>query len=155
MSEKINGGVTDSEFYMWRAVFAFSRLDNTISPEEQKILQPFTNSILFSQAQNDILKNDFQKPQDVEALYRKITDPKDKERFCVLARALAWCDGDMDKQEEAILKKVSCLSIAGCSDDDVLVRTRRHPHLDGYYLRYSKEGVAALFRLPQTDTGHG
>jgi len=146
VSKTIREDVSESEFNMWRAVFAFSLLDNILSPQDQRILQPYSNTILFSEAQNDILKHDFKEPQNVEALYHKITDSKDKERFCVLARALAWCEGDMSKQEEAILKHLSCL--AKGADDDLLTRTRRHPHLAGYFLRYSQDGMVGLYKLP-------
>ena len=146
MSNQIKEEITESEFNMWRAVFAFSLLDNVLSPQGQKILKPYSNTILFSQAQNDILRNDFKEPQNVETLYSKITDPKDKERFCLLTRALAWCGGDMGKQEEAILKKLFCL--AKGADDDVLKRTRRHPHLKGYYIQYCQDGMVGLYILP-------
>ncbi len=39
MDETIKEGITESELYMWRAVFAFSLVDNILSLEEQKILQ--------------------------------------------------------------------------------------------------------------------
>ena len=144
MGEKTKEGVTESEFYMWRAAFAFSLHDKILSLEEQKLLQPYSDIVMFSQAQNNTLRNDFKNPQDVEALYHQITNPKDKARFCVLARALAWSNGDIDKQEEAILKKLSCL--AKNANDDVLVRTRRHPHVHAYYQQYAKAGVMGLFK---------
>ena len=87
----MKNNIPQSEFDMWRAVFAFSLVDNTLSLEEQKLLQSSAKTVPFSQTQIDTLKDDFKKPQNVEDLYRKITDPKDKQRFCVLARALAWC----------------------------------------------------------------
>ena len=138
--------IPQSEFYMWRAVFAFSLVDHMLSLEEQKLLQSSAKTVPFSQTQIDILKNDFKKPQNVEDLYRKITNPKDKQRFCVLARALAWCEGNMDRQEETILKKLSCL--AKGADDDVLSRTRGHPHVDAYYRQYTKAGMVGLFKTP-------
>lgn len=139
-------GVSESEFAMWRAVFAFSLVDNMLSMEEQQLLHSYLNAVPFSQSQLDTIKNDFSKPQDVEALYKKITDPKHKERFCVLARALVWCEGDMVRQEEEILKKVSCL--ANKADDDVLQRTRNHPHLNSYYQNYARAGLVGLMKAP-------
>ena len=131
---------------MWRAVFAFSLVDNMLSLKEQKLLQTASGSVLFSREQADILKNDFKKQQSIEDLYRKITDPKDKQLFCVLARALAWCEGNVDKQEEVILKKLGCL--ANGADDSVLSRTRGHPHVGAYYRQYTKAGTIGLFKRP-------
>lgn len=50
----------------------------------------------------------------------------------------------MDKQEEAILKKVACL--ARGADDDILFRTRNHPQIDVYYQQYAKAGTMGLFK---------
>jgi hypothetical protein len=144
MATQARENPTDSEFNMWRAVFAFSLVDNLLSMEEQKLLQSYFNAVPFSKAQIDILKNDFRKPQDVEALYKKITDPKHKERFCVLARALVWSEGDMDRQEELILKKVACLG--NHADNDVLSRSRKHPDLESCYQSYAKAGMSGLLR---------
>lgn len=146
MAEHKQTTVSESEFFMWRAVFAFALVDNMLSLEEQKLLHTYLNAVRFSREQLDTLKDDFTTPQNVESLYRKITDPAHKERFCVLARALVWCEGDMEKQEEAILKRVSCL--AKGADDDVLQRTRNHADLQSYYQQYAKAGVAGLMKVP-------
>ena len=130
---------------MWRAVFAFSLVDNMLSIEEQRLLQSYLNAIPFSPAQIDILKNDFREPQDVEALYRLIDNPEHRERFCILVRALVWCEGNMEKQEERILRNVSCLGQG--ADADVLRRTRNHPHLDDYYQHYARAGVVGLMKM--------
>jgi hypothetical protein len=138
--------ITDSEFSMWRALFAFSLVDKVLSIEEQNLLVLNYKSISFSPLQLKILKDDFSSQQNVEVLYKKITDKKDKERFCVLARALVCCEGEMDKQEEVILKRLSCLKNG--ADGDVLKRSRNHPHVHAYYKSYAEEGMAGLFKAP-------
>lgn len=147
MGEKLKTGVPESEFYMWRAVFAFSLVDNILSLEEQTLLQSYLNSVPFSQDQLAILKGDFKTPQPVEALYKKITEKKDQQRFCVLARALVWCEGDMDKQEQTILKHVGCLA-SHIDKSDILRGSRNHADLDHYHQNYAKAGVAGLFKHP-------
>lgn len=137
-------GVSESEFNMWRAVFAFSLVDNMLSLEEQKLLQTYLNTIPLSDQQLKILKGDFKDPQDVEALYRKITDPAHKERFCALARALVWCEGDMEKQEEIILRRLHCLSEG--EGHDILRKSRNHPHLRTYYQSYAKAGMVGMMK---------
>lgn len=138
--------VSDSEFFMWRAIFAFALVDNLLTLEEQTLLQSYESQAPFSNAQRDILKQDFGNPQDVVQLYRQITNEEDKKRFCILARALSWCDGDMDMQEAGILKKASCFS--GPPESEVLASTRNHPHIQTYYQQYAKAGVSGLFKAP-------
>ncbi len=145
MGQKTSKDISDNEFTMWRAVFAFSLVDNILSIEEQRLLQNYLNAVPFSPAQLAILKNDFREPQDVEALYRSINDPAYRERFCVLARALVWCEGNMEKQEERILRNVACLGHG--ADADLLRRTRNHPHLDDYYQHYARAGMAGVMKM--------
>ena len=138
--------VTDSEFAMWRAVFAFSLVDNMLTLEEQRLLQSYLNSVPFSPVQLDIIKADFKHPQNVETLFQKITEPRHRERFCVLARALVWCEGNMIRQEEEILRRVACLGHG--ADFDMLRGTRNHPHLEPYYREYARAGMVGLMKSP-------
>lgn len=140
-------GIRESEFAMWRAVFAFTYVDNVLSLEEQELLQTYLKKVPFSADQLRILKKDLMEPKDVVGLYKKITRKEDKERFCVLARAIAWCEGNMLKQEMAILKKVSCFGEDG-GDKELLRSTRGHPHLHDYYQQYAKAGMMGLFKEP-------
>jgi len=141
-----SAGVSESEFNTWRAVFAFTLVDHVLSLEEQKLLKSYKAQVPFSRSQLEILNADFEKPQDVEAFYRKITKAEDKKRFCVLARAVVWTDGDMDAQEIEILKRVSCLKEP--EEREILSGTRGHPHVEHYYQQYSKAGVVGLFEAP-------
>lgn len=129
---------------MWRAVFAFSLVDNALSIEEQELLRSYLATVPFSPAQRAILKADFEAPQNVEAQYREITNPEHKKRFCVLARALVWCEGDMDLQEEQILRRLACLKNA--SENDFLRESRDHPDIQDFHTHYSRAGVIGLMR---------
>ena len=136
--------ISSSEFAMWRAVFAFALVDNSLSLEEQDILQSHLKTVPFSTAQRDMLKSYFEDPDsDVEDLYKQITNEEDKMRFCVLARALAWCEGDMDRQEEKILKHVGCIKGV---DDEILRESRTHPNLKNFYKHYAKAGMVGLMK---------
>ena len=139
-------GIHESEFAMWRAVFAFTYVDNVLSLQEQDLLHTFLKKVSFSKDQLDTLKKDMAEPKDVVSLYKKITQAEDKERFCVLARAIVWCEGDMHEQERAILKKVSCFDED--DEEELLHSTRDHPHLHDYYQQYAKAGMMGLFKEP-------
>jgi hypothetical protein len=135
--------ISDSEFAMWRAVFAFSLVDNMLSMEEQGLLRSYLNSVPFSPAQLEIIKADFMRPQNVEAMYKKITEPAHKKRFCVLARALVWCEGDMDLQEAEILRRVACIKGV---DEAILRESRDHPNLENFHQKYAKAGLVGLMK---------
>jgi hypothetical protein len=138
--------MTDSEFSMWRAVFAFAFADSVLSLEEQELLQSYISRAGFSEKQIELLKEDMHDPQSVVDMYLQITDDKDKKRFCVLARALAWCEGDMDRQEKEILKRVSCFGEP--EHADILYSTRGDAHIKTYYQEYAKSGMAGIMKLP-------
>jgi hypothetical protein len=136
--------VTSSEFHMWRAVFAFALVDKSLSIEEQELLRAHLKTVPFSPMQRETLKNDFLRPQNVEVMYKQISEPEHKRRFCVLARALAWCEGDLDRQEEEILRRVACMK--GTNDEEMLRESRTHPNLRDFYQHYAKAGVAGLMK---------
>lgn len=136
--------IEDSEFYMWRALFAFTLVDHVLSLEEQSMLKIYLAKIPFSKEQLLILRDSLHNPPDVVDMYQKITNPKDKERFCVLARALVWCEGNMDKQEEEILKRVSCLKTK--EGKETLFKTRSHPEINNYHEYYAKAGMQGMLK---------
>lgn len=139
-------GISESEFNMWRAVFAFTYVDNVLSLEEQGLLNSYLAKVPFTLAQRDILKDDLKDPKDVVMLYRRITGKEDKERFCVLARAIVWCEGDITAQEKAILKKVSCFDEE--EEEEILHSTRNHPRIHDYYQDYARAGMVGLMKFP-------
>lgn len=138
--------ITESEFFMWRAIFAFAYVDNILSVEEQELLNSYLAKVPFSNAQRIILKDDLRNPKDVSDLYGHITRSEDKTRFCVLARALAWCEGDVTEQEKAILKKMTCMGVV--EEQEILRQTGGHPHVEAYYNQYAKSGMMGLFHQP-------
>lgn len=131
---------------MWRALFAFAFSDNIVTDEEKKLLIEYRGDARFSSEQLETLQNDFLYPQDVNTLYRNISDPEFKHKFCALARALAWCDGDITQQEERILKRVTCLKDA--SEKDTLTKSRFHPELHQYYEQYTRNGMVGFMQPP-------
>ena len=131
--------ISDSEFYMWRAVFAFSFADGVLSVEEQDILSQHIARVPFSKRQMEILHEDFKEPKDAEEMYKGIIDDQDKERFCSLARALAWCEGDMDAQEKLILRRLDCLNTP--EGFQLLQKTRNPAAIQTYRDQYKRYGL--------------
>lgn len=97
------------EFQMWRALFAFAFTDGTLSKDEKNVLSDHLKDVELTEQQKEALVIDMQKREPVEKLHKKITDDSYKQLFCDVARTLAWCEGNIDRQEEEILRRVSCL----------------------------------------------
>ena len=143
----MQSGVTDSEFNMWRAVFAFSLVDRLLTVEEQSLLSGYLVSVPFSAEQKNILLDDFKNPQDVEKFYGKISDEKDRARFCELARTLVWSKGDMDMQEKIILRRVSCLGTK--EGRKILHESRSSEWVIDWTDRYERAGILGMMQHPK------
>jgi hypothetical protein len=141
-----SSGVPESEFNMWRAVFAFSLVDRILTVEEQSLLSGYLSSVPFSPGQKDVLLNDFKYPHDVEKFYNLIEAEKDRIRFCELARALVWSKGDMDLQEKIILRRVSCLG--NDLGRSALRQSRDSRWLSHWTDRYEAAGILGMLQHP-------
>lgn len=135
-------GVSDDEFLMWRAVFAFALVDGTLSLEEQDILAGHLKNVPFSEEQLKTLREDMRSPQDVEVLCTAIQHPDNKTRFCELARTLVWSDGNIRQQEKEILKRVSCINDPY---HQALLQESAHTQwMHEYTRRYENMGFSAM-----------
>ena len=94
--------ISESKFNMWRSIVALIYADGEISVEEEEFVRTKIRRLNFNKEQEDLLKEDITNPKDVNELYQKITDPKDRGQFIYFARLLFWSDGDFDKQEQEI-----------------------------------------------------
>ena len=100
-------GISESRFYMWRAVFAMAHADHVVKDEERDFMENYLANVAFSEQQKDILRTDMEEAQDVYEMFSQITAPEDQGQFFEFARELVWCDGDLDAQEEAIKEKLN------------------------------------------------
>ena len=99
-------GVSESRFYMWRAVVAMVHADGVVTPHEVSFLNDYIHDINLSKEQMETIGLDLQTPQDVYEMFLNISDRNDKKDFFSLARALSWCDGDFDAQEQHIIEQL-------------------------------------------------
>jgi hypothetical protein len=152
MGQKI--GVDDSEFHMWRAVFAFALVDGVLSVEEQRLLQSYMMHVPFSHDQLETLRQDFRKPPRLLEMYRRITAQEHRERFCTLARALVWCEGSMNREEHDVLTQLDCITRDDTADDrDAAGKDRvlsHPPASSSVHQYYAKTGAAAFSRPPRS-----
>lgn len=95
--------MTESRFFMWRAIFAMAHVDHVVTPEERAFLYKILAEQPFTEAQCVTLESDLENAQDVMELFQKILDQDDRSKFFRYARALVWCDGDFGEQEQRIM----------------------------------------------------
>jgi len=95
--------VSESEFYMWRTLFALAHVDDVIAKSESDFMNDVLENENLSDAQSEILKQDAAIPQDPIKLYEGISNGADQKRFFDLAYNLVMSDGDYhDKELDAI-----------------------------------------------------
>ena len=137
----MNNHVSESRFYMWRAIFAMAHADGVVTEEESDFLHEYLANVNFTKDQVAELKKDLKYPQDVGAMFSKISEQSDRAQFFYFARLLAWCDGDFDEQEKIILDKLRSSHIANIDIDLISKSVRESAALVAADI--SEKGVAS------------
>lgn len=106
MQESSNGGVTQSQFYMWRTLFAVAHADHVVTDEEIMFMASVLEDVDFSDEQTQILKDDIHDAQDAEKMFNGVTEEQDRLNFFEFARDLVWVDGDFGPEEQSIMVKL-------------------------------------------------
>lgn len=145
--------ITDSRFYMWRAVFAMAHADNIVTPEEEKFMRDALETYPFSDHQKTVLENDMCFEADIWELFLKITDKHDKSDFFKYARLIVWCDGDYDEQEREILSKLKSSHFRSLSDEEM--KREAQIVLDDKEKKEMKERMLATYKSLQEKQSQG
>lgn len=98
--------LNESEFNMWRTLFALTHADDVVTDEERKFMENALDELNLTDYQRSLLVADTMEAADIGALFQRITDQNDRVEFFRHARALVWCDGDFDQQEQEIIAKL-------------------------------------------------
>ncbi len=112
--------ISDSQFYMWRALFALVHVDHIVSNEEVRFMAEALEDIPFSRVQRDILIEDIHTAQDVLEMFIKITDPLDQARFFEFAHDLVHIDGEYGIEEQKIMLKLEEIHVRRTNVDDLI-----------------------------------
>ncbi len=105
-------GLSESRFNMWRAVVAMAHADAVVKPHEIHFILENTQNVPMTEGQRSMLAEDLRTPASMQDLFDKISNPRDKEDFFHLARAICWSDGDFDETEQAMLRQLHGLSLS-------------------------------------------
>ncbi|MCB1532571.1 MAG: TerB family tellurite resistance protein [Alphaproteobacteria bacterium] len=98
--------ISQSEFYMWRTLFAMVHADNVVTDEEVHFMAEALEDVAFSDEQRAVLEEDIKTPQDIMDMFKHITDQRDQAKFFKFARDLVWVDGDYGQEEQDMMLKL-------------------------------------------------
>lgn len=113
-------GVNQSQFYMWRTLFAVAHADNIVTDEEIEFMAHILEDVQFSDEQTEILKDDILNAKDVELMFKNVTDQNDRVHFFDLARDLVWVDGDFGDEEQSVMIKLHRQHFKNTNVDDLI-----------------------------------
>ncbi len=112
--------ITDSQFYMWRTVFALAHADNVVTDEEVRYLAEILEDIPFTSEQEAILNIDIKEPQDIFEMFLKVTDPQDQALFFKFAQEIVWIDGEYGAEEQDIMLRLQKLHVSEIDLDEMI-----------------------------------
>ncbi len=116
----MSNAVTQSQFYMWRTLFALTHADNIVTDEEIKFMANALEGVNFTDAQTTILMDDINNAKDVKEMFSAITDKGDRLKFFDFARELVWCDGNFDSEEQAVMVQLMEGHVQETNVDDLV-----------------------------------
>ena len=116
----MSGEITESQFYMWRAIFALAHADDVVTNEELRFMSEALEDVPFSDEQKAILKKDTLDAQSVEVMFMQITDPLDQSEFFQIASKMAHIDGDFGQEEQDIMLKIKQIHLANVDVDKLV-----------------------------------
>lgn len=112
--------ITDSQFYMWRTVFALAHADDIVTDEELRFMAETLEDIPFSNAQKTVLHKDAKEEQSVEAMFQKITEPLDQAEFFRIASQIAHADGDFGEEEQEVMLRLKRIHLHNVDIDTLI-----------------------------------
>lgn len=116
--------VTESQFAMWRTLFAVAHVDNVITGEELRFMAEIMEDVPFTEEQRAVLNTDIKIAQDIEEMFKGVTDIKDQAAFFKYAKDLVHIDGDYGADEQRILLKLKETHIKVANLDDLIGTVR-------------------------------
>ncbi len=112
--------INESQFYMWRTLFAIVHVDNVVANQEVTFMAEVLEDIPFSVDQIDVLRGDIVTAQDPAAMFALVTDPLDKARFFAFARELVWVDGRYVAEEQEKMIELEKAHLRDVDIDDLI-----------------------------------
>ncbi len=118
----MSDAVTNSQFYMWRTLFAMVHVDDVVSEEEVRFMAEAFEDVPFSREQHRVLMDDAKNPQDIIEMFKGISDVQDQAVFFKIARDLVYIDGEYGPEEQEAMLKLKELHLQHGDVDDLIGR---------------------------------
>lgn len=109
--------LSESRFYMWRAVFALAHTDGQVSADEIAFAHSYLENAPFSAEQKRILAEDLTAPQNVAAMLARVEDLSDQADFFQFAHMMAWQDGHYAETERQVMARLQGGQMEGLDID--------------------------------------
>lgn len=121
MQQNLHGDqyVGNSQFYMIRCVVAMAHADGIVCDAEMEHIENLIERMPFDQNQKDTIRNDLKEKQNVSSLLAHINDPRYRGQVVYFARLLAYKDGELHPNEEALLKRMHLTVTDGLDMDSI------------------------------------
>lgn len=116
----MTGSVNESEFYMWRTLFAVAHADNVVTEEEVTFMAGILDDVEFTDEQTKILKDDIVNAKSFTAMFTGITSPEDRINFFEFAREIVWVDGEFAPEEQSAMIELYKQHISGTTVDELI-----------------------------------
>ncbi len=113
-------GVNDSQFYMWRTLFAVAHADDVVTDEEVRFMAEALEDVPFSEGQRAVLNEDAKHAQDIQAMFAGVADVHDQAVFFKFATELVHIDGEYGAEEQAVMLKLQELHVKASNIDDLI-----------------------------------
>lgn len=117
--------VTESRFYMWRAVFAFAHLDGEVSSQEVDFIENYLEYTPFSEEQKTTIREDIVTPQNVNEMLIGISATEDQADFFQFAQMMAWADGSLDDTEKKLIERLSAEQMNRFNKEEIAQNIRQ------------------------------
>ncbi len=116
--------LSQSRFYMWRAVFAMAHVDGKVTDEEIAFAEQYLDRAPFSEEQVKVLRDDLHAPKAVGEMLAQVSDTGDQADFFQFSQMLAWADGDYSAQEKALVDRMTSEQMNKFNQADVAQNIR-------------------------------
>jgi len=116
----MNSSVSQSQFFMWRTLFALAHADNIVTDEEVEFMAKALEGVDFTDSQTSILKDDIIEAKDVLAMFKNITLQQDRLQFFNFARELVWVDGDYGSEEQNVMMQLMAEQIEDVDVEELI-----------------------------------
>lgn len=99
------------QYTMLRCLIALAHQDGVMDDQEVAYVTAMINRLNMSEEWRQTLLADFDKPQDIYALFAQINEPQMRANVLYFARILAYKDGVLSDSEDAVLKKLHAQTV--------------------------------------------